>query len=117
MAAISLLQDRFLTDQIQFLPMHNSKECVKCMQNIAKLSSKPVSVLVQGRMADLGSQLESEDGIMPILKELGLDEREQVMVMDGCGGLCGLAQASEKELMDLNLDPGTIRSVMELLHS
>lgn len=115
-AAIGLLQDSFLTANVQFLPMHNSKECVTCMQNVAKLTCKPLSTLVQKRMADLESQLESEDSVISILRECGLKERECVMVMDGCGGLSGLAQATEGELMDLDLDHGTIRSIMNLIH-
>lgn len=115
-AAIGLLQENFLTANVQFLPMHNSNECVTCMQNVAKLTCKPLSTLVQKRMADLESQLESEDSIMSILRGCGLKERECVMVLDGCGGLSGLAQATEGELMDLNLDQGTIRSIMNLIH-
>jgi hypothetical protein len=38
------------------------------------------------------------------------------MLMDGCGGLSGLAQASEEELVDLNLDRAMIRRIMELIH-
>lgn len=116
-AVISLLQDRFLMTNMQFLPMHNSKECVSCMQNIAKLTCKPLSALVLSRMADLESQLVSEEGVMGILGGCGLSPRECVMLMDGCGGLSGLAQASKEELVDLNLDRATIKYIMDLIHS
>lgn len=116
-AILSLLQDKFLTNQIQFLPMHNSKECVSCMQNIARLSSRPLSALVRKRMVALESQLASEENVLCILKELGLDQRESLMVMDACGGIAGLVRATAGELADLNLDQGTIRRVMNLLHS
>lgn len=102
---------------MQFLPMHNCKECFDCMQNIAKLTCKPLSALVQSRMADLESQLVSEEGVMAILSGCGLNPRECVMLMDGCGGLSGLAQASEEELVDLNLDRAAIKNIMELIHS
>lgn len=87
------------------------------MQNIARLASKPLSTIVQKRMAALESQLESEESVLSILKEVGFTERESLMVMDGCGGLSGLAQTTEEELMDLNLDQGTIKRIMNLLHS
>ena len=106
-----------MTD-IHFLPMHNSKECAEGMQNIAKLCSKPLSALVRKRMEVLESELVSEETVMSILKELGLGaERECVMVMDGCGGLAGLARASEGELTDLNLEQGTVKKIMDVLHS
>lgn len=115
-ATINLLQESFLMANMQFLPMHNSKECVTCMQSIAKLTSKPVSALVQSRMVDLESQVASEEGVMAVLSGCGLSPRECVMLMDGCGGLSGLAQASEEELVDLNLDRATIRKFLNLLH-
>ena len=101
---------------MQFLPMHNSKECAGCMLNIAKLTCKPLSALVQSRMDDLEAQLVSEEGVMTILRGCGLSQRECVMLMDGCGGLSGLAQASEDELVDLNLDRASIKTIMELFH-
>lgn len=101
---------------MQFLPMHNSKECVDCMMNIAKLTCKPLSSLIQSRMDDLESQLVSEEGAMAVLRGCGLSQRECVMLMDGCGGLSGLAQASESELVDLNLDRASIKSIMALFH-
>ena len=116
-AAISLLQDEYLTTDMLFLPMHNSKQCVESMQNIAKLCSKRFSDLVGRRMKSLESQLVSEEAVMSILKDFGLKERECVMVMDGCGGLAGLARASEGELLDLNLDQGVIKRIMEILHT
>ena len=116
-AAISFLQEEHLMTEMHFLPMHNSKECVECMQNIAKLCSKPSSTLVRRRMDALETRLASEESVMSILKGFGLAERECVMVMDGCGGLAGLARASEGELMDLNLEQGTIKRIMETLHT
>lgn len=116
-AAISFLQDEYLMTDMQFLPMHSSKECVEGMQNITKLCSKQLSALVRKRMESLETQLVSEEAVMSILKEFGLAERECVMVMDGCGGLAGLARVSEEELMDLNLEHGTIKRIMDLLHA
>ena len=116
-AAISFLQDEYLTTDMQFLPMHNSKECVEGMQNITKLCSKQLSALVRKRMESLESQLVSEEAVMAILRQFGLEERESVMVMDGCGGLAGLARVSKEELMDLNLDQRTIRRIMDMLHT
>ena len=67
-------------------------------------------------MTDLEQQLESEENIISILREFGFSERECVMILDGCGGLCGLARASAEELIDLNLDTNTVRRVIGLLH-
>lgn len=116
-ATIGLLQDKFLTTDIQFLPMHNSRECVECMENIAKVTCKPLLEVVQRRMEALETQLGSEEGVMAVLSGFGFCEREMVMVMDGCGGLAGLARASEGDLRDLNLEHGTIRKIMDIFHT
>ena len=116
-AVIGLLQEKFLSANMQFLPMHNARECVSSMQNIAKLVSRPLVALVQKRIGVMEANLQSEETVMCILKELGFDERESLMVMDGCGGLSGLARATEGELLDLNLNRGTVRKVMKLFHS
>ena len=76
----------------------------------------PLSNLVQQRMMELEREVYSEDIILEILKGLGFSERECVMVLDGCGGLSGMAQASVEDLMDLNLDSRTVERVMNLLH-
>ncbi len=102
---------------MHFLPMHNSKECMEGMQNVAKLCSKQFSALIRRRMESLETQLVSEEVVISVLKELGLRERECVMVMDGCGGLAGLARVSKGELMDLNLEQGTIKGVLDMLHN
>lgn len=67
-------------------------------------------------MAELEREVESEDSILAILKGLGFSERECVMVLDGCGGLSGMARASVEDLMDLNLDSKNVERVMHLLH-
>lgn len=111
-----MLQDRFLTSGVQFLPMHNANECVMSMQNIAKLTCKNMSTVVRKRMEDIETRLESEETILSTLKEFGFSERECLMVMDGCGGISGLAMATASDLVDLNLDASRVRTIMDLLH-
>lgn len=96
--------------------MHNSRECMSCMLNIAKVTCRPLSDLIRKRMAALEAQLVSEESILFVLREFGLSEQESFMVLDGCGGLAGLARASAEELRDLNLTQETVKSVMCLLH-
>lgn len=67
-------------------------------------------------MADLETEVASENSILVVLKGLGLSESECVMVLDGCGGLSGMARASVEDFLDLNLDSKTVERVMHLLH-
>ena len=116
-ATHGLLQDHFLTGNIHFLLLHNSKECADSMLSIVKIASKSLSCLIKKRMADLEMQLESEENVIAILKGFGFTERECVMILDGCGGLSGLAQASVADLMDLNFDSVTANRIISFLHS
>ena len=115
-AVVSMLQDFYLKENLQFLPLHSCNECLSCMFNIAKVTCKPLSGLIQQRMSEFEREIESEDSILAILKGIKFSESECVMVLDGCGGLSGLAQASVEDLMDLNLDSKTVERVMRLLH-
>ena len=118
LAAFTLLQEKFLTDDMQFLPMHNSQECVSSMTTIARAMHKPVSALINSRMSTLlESQLVSEETVMSILSGCGLTPSECMMLMDGCGGLSGVAQASEQELVDLNLNRKTVKKIMDLMQT
>ena len=114
---VSLLQETFLKEDLQFIPLHNSNECLSCMLNITKVTCKPLSEVISQRMAMLKKELESEDSILGILGRLGLSESESMMVLDGCGGLSGLARATYEDVVDLNIDSRTLEKVMSLLHS
>jgi len=116
-AAVSLLQEAFLGKELQFIPLHSSKECLQCMLNITRVTSAPVSKVIQQRVAALKEEMKSEESILGILRRVGLSESEGVMVLDGCGGISAIARASYEDLVDLNLSPSTVVKLMKLLHS
>ncbi len=116
-AVVSHLQDVFLDRDLQFVPQHNAKECMTCMQNITKVTCKPICEVIEQRMVALKKEIESEGSVLEILKRLGLTESESMMVLDGCGGLSGMAKTSYEDLMDLNLPTITVGKIMRLFHS
>lgn len=88
-----------------------------CMQNITKVTCKPICEVIEQRMVALKKEIESEGSVLEILKRLGLTESESMMVLDGCGGLSGMAKTSYEDLMDLNLPTITVGKIMRLFHS
>lgn len=115
---LTLLQDSFFSSSLQFLPVHNSKECTECMLSISKVTCEPLSVVIRERFVQLRDQVISEQSVMGVLTEMGVDERQSMFLLDGCRGLAGVARAAKrKELVDYNIDKSLIMSIEKLLNS
>ena len=114
---LSALQERYLPYGLHFLPVHNSNECVQCMMTIAKVMCKPVSTLIHERFKRVQEQLLSEEGILSIVDQVGLKELETLLLLDGCGSLASIAQASVDNLMEFSLDSSAALHVQNLLHT
>lgn len=113
---LSLLQQHFLCDRLNFLPVHNSKECVECMINIAKVSCKPLSDVIRGRFERVQQQFLSEENIAAIVRGMAIEEAKCGLVLDGCQGLSGMAKATQRDLQDCNIDASVANFVWNLLH-
>lgn len=115
---LSLLQDNYLNSNLQFLPAHNSKECTESMFSVSKVMCKPLSTVIRERFERLRDQVTSEENIIGVLSELGVDERKSVFLLDGCGGLAGVARAAKNgELVDYNLDSFLVAYIEKILNA
>ena len=114
---LSLLQEEFLSTDLHFLPVHNTTEYTECMLSISKVMCKPLSDVIRGRFERLRDQVCSEESILLILSELGIDERMGTYLLDGCGSLAGVARATRSgELIDYNVESSLIASIEETLN-
>ena len=113
---LSLLQQRYFSDRLNFLPVHNSKECIECMISIAKVSCKPLSDIIRERFERVQQQFLSEETVTAILCAMGIEESKCGLLLDGCQGLSGMAKATQRDLQDYNIDPVVANSVWNLLH-
>ena len=114
---LSLLQEEFLSTNLHFLPVHNATEIAECIVSITKVMCKPVSDVIRARFEQTRDQLISEESILLILSELGLDRRTGTYLLDGCGDLAGVARAvSQGELIDYNVESSLIASIEEALN-
>ena len=115
---LSLLQEEFLSTNLHFLPVHNATEIAECIVSITKVMCKPLSALIRARFEQTRDQLISEESVLLILSELGLDQTTGMYLLDGCGNLAGVARAvSQEELIDYNVESSLIASVEETLNS
>ena len=113
----SLMEQKFLMEDLQFVPVHNSKECMEYMTSIAKVTCKPLSTIIRQRYEKVKHQLLTEENVISILQEMvDVTERESVLLLDGCGGLGGIGRISVEELIDYNLDAGVARDMHSVLH-
>ena len=113
---LSLLQQRYFSNQLNFLPVHNSKECIECMVSIAKVSCKPLSDIIRERFERVQQQFLSEETVTTILCAMGIEETKCGLLLDGCQGLSGMAKATQRDLQDYNIDAVVANSVWNLLH-
>ena len=113
---LSLLQEHFFSKQLNFLPVHNSKECTECMISIAKVSCKPLSDVIRERFERVQQQFFTEENIAMIVSGMGIDQAKCGLLLDGCQGLSGMAKASQRDLQDFNVEPSIANSVWNLLH-
>lgn len=113
---LSLLQQHFFSFQLNFLPVHNSKECTECMISIAKVSCKPLSDVIRERFERVHHQFLSEENIASIVCGMGIEEAKYGLLLDGCQGLVGIAKASQHDLQDCNINASVAKSVWNLLH-
>ena len=112
-----LLQDNYLHSNLQFLPAHNSKECTESMFSIAKVMCKPLSTVIRERFERLRGQVTAEENVIGVLAELGVDERKSMFLLDGCGGLAGVARAAKNgELVDYNLNSSLVTYMEKILN-
>ncbi len=115
---LSILQEEYFSTDLSFLPAHNVGECAQCMFSIAKVLSKPLSDVIRERLQRLCDKVCSEDNILTILTELGVDQRTGLILLDGCGGLAGVARATRKgELIDYNISRSLIASITKVLNT
>lgn len=114
--ALSFLQQSYFSDRLNFLPVHNSKECCECMISIAKVSCKPLSDIIRERFERVQQQFLSEGTVMTILCAMGIDEEKCGLLLDGCRGLLGMSRATQRDLQDYNIDASVTNSVWNLLH-
>ena len=113
---LSLLQQHFFADQLNFLPVHNSKECTECMISIAKVMCKPLSDVIRERLRSIEQQFLSEENIAAMVRGMGIEESKCGLLLDGCQGLSGIAKANLRDLQDYNIDASVANSVWNLLH-
>ena len=113
---LSLLQQHYFSDRLNFLPVHNSKECTECMISIAKVSCKPLSDVIRERFERVQQQFLSEENVATIVCAMGIHEIKCSLLLDGCQGLSGMANASQRDLQDCNIDATVANVVWNLLH-
>lgn len=113
---LSLLQQHYFSDRLNFLPVHNSKECFECMISIVKVSCKPLSDIIRERFERVQQQFFSEENVEAVVREIGVEGAKCGLLLDGCGGLSGMAKASQRDLQDYNIDASVAKSVWNLLH-
>lgn len=115
---LSFLQEQYLSSDLSFLPVHNADECAQCMLSIAKVMCKPLSDVIRDRFQQVHDQFTSEENILTVLGELGVDRQTGIILLDGCGGLAGVAKATRRgELIDYNMSHSLIRSVVKVLNT
>ncbi len=115
---LSILQEEYLNSDLSFLLAHNIPECAQCMFSIAKVLCKPLSDVIRGRLQRLYGQVCSEDNILAVLSELGIDQCTGIILLDGCGGLAGIARATQRgELVDYNISHSLISSITKVLNT
>ena len=108
---ISALQQRYMSASLHFLPAHNSNECAECMLSIVKVTCKEVSHVIRERLEQVQQQLLSEDAIFSIIQQVDVSRHEGSVLMDGCGSLATIAQASTHQLMECSLDSNAVNRV------
>ena len=91
---LTVLQQRYMGCDMQFLPVHNATETVECMLSIAKVTSKPLSDVIKDRLAQVEEKMVSEEKLLQMLSALGLNKHCGVLMFDGCGSLAGVAKAA-----------------------
>ena len=115
---LSLLQEEYLNTELNFLPVHNAIECGECIFSITKVLCEPLSDVIRERFRRLRDQVCSEENILMILAELGIDQRIGTILLDGCGRLSGVAKATRRgELIDYNVSSSLITSIQEVLNT
>ncbi len=115
---LSLLQEEYLNTDLKFLPVHNVSECGECIFSITKVLCKPLSDVIRERFRRLRDQVCSEENILMVLAELGIDQRTGTILLDGCGGLSGVAKATRRgELIDYNVSGSLMTSIQEVLNT
>ena len=116
---LSALQQKYMCTDLNFLPAHNSKECVECMLSIVKVTCKPVSSVIRQRMQHVQDQLLSEEAVLSTIQLCGINRHASTVLLDGCGSLSRLAQASSNtaQLMECSLDSDTAQHVHRYFNS
>ena len=110
---ISALQQKYMNNDLSFLVMHNSNECVECMLSIVKVMCKEVSSMIRQRMERVQEQLLSEEAVLSMIQLCGVNRHASTVLLDGCGTLAWVAQASSniEQLMEYSLDSDTAQCI------
>ncbi|XP_020917436.1 uncharacterized protein LOC110254739 [Exaiptasia diaphana] len=112
-----LLQERFSKVHLNFIPVSSSIESVQCMDNIAKVTCKPLIDVIKERLQKLQSSAISESVILQILSSLGLNMHDCSVLHDGCQSIANIAMATEEELMDYSLDHETAKKIVSFFQN
>lgn len=115
---LSTLQQKYMSCDLSFLPVHNSNECVECMLSIAKVACKSVSLAFRERMEQV-QKLISEEAVLFSIQIAGVSRHVSTVLLDGCGSLAGIAHASRSfdQLLECSLDTRTARTVQKFFMS
>lgn len=114
---LSALQQKYMSMNLHFLPAHNSNECVECMLSIVKVACKTVSLVIRERMERVQEQLLSEGTILSVIQQTGVSRHNGTVLMDGCGSLARIVQASTAQLMECSLDSNTAQNIQKFFSS
>ena len=114
---LSALQQQYLDQNIHFLPAHSSSECVDCMINIARVTCKPLCLMIHERFQAVQEQFTSEDSVFNIVNHIGIGQHETHVLLDGCNSVSVIAQATVDDLLDCSLDSSTAKQVQRFFHS
>lgn len=114
---LMLLQQRFLSRNLHFLPVHNANECTECMISIARVMCKPLCTVIQERMGNVQEQFLKEEKLLDVIQQIGAGEHESLLLLDGCGSLSNIAKSSVCDLLECGLDTPSAQKLYAALHS
>jgi len=113
---LSLLQEELLCTSLSFLPSHSPSESIESIMTIATVMSKPLSEVISERFQSLKTRLCSENSVLLVLSQLGVEQRDALILLDSCGGLAGVVMETRQgNLNEYNLSPRLVTKIEELL--